>query len=318
LNRDINFSLWLDFIERGFLESGDFDSLIDRGIINGATSNPAIFQQAFTTSKAYISKIERLKKDGLSPKEIYENLAISDIQLTAKKLLPLFRDDNMGFVSIEVDPFFSDSAQETIDEGVRLFKEIGFENVMIKIPATDSGYIAMEELFARDIPVNATLIFTLDEAMKSAEAMRRGQKKSEKKSAKGVISVFVSRLDRATSSTKFGVVNSSKIYREIEKKGYKNITTLFASTGVKDDLLEQDYYIRELIAKNSVNTAPLKTIESYIKTGMNGEVKLPLNLEFEKEVVSKIDSPDQILKDLKDGGLESFKTSFQDIMDYLK
>ena len=327
MNREINFSLWLDFIERGFLESGEFDSLVENGIINGATSNPAIFQQAFTTSKAYISKIEVLKKEGLSPKKIYENLAISDIKLTAKKLLPLFKDGNMGYVSIEVDPFFSDSSKDTIDEGIRLFEEIGFENVMIKIPATDAGYIAMEELFAQDIPVNATLIFSLDEAIKSADAMQRGQKRAKYKTAKGVVSVFVSRLDKATSSQTFGIVNSSQIYREIEKREYKNIVTLFASTGVKDDSLEPDFYIRKLLAENSVNTAPLKTIQSYISSGMGGEKNLPLDLEFEDSVISAInqvarinDNPttDEVLKKLKSDGLEAFKISFNKIMEHLK
>lgn len=318
MNKDIKFSLWLDFIERNFLESGEFDKLIDDGIINGATSNPAIFQQAFTTSKAYITKIESLKKEGLSANEIYETLAISDIQLTAKKLFPLYEKNNMGFVSIEVNPFFADNSEATIEEGIRLFRKIGFQNVMIKIPATEFGYFAMEELFAKDIPVNATLIFSLDEAIKSAEAMKRGLARSCKKSAKGVLSVFVSRLDKATSSTKFGIANSSKIYREIESRKYKNITTLFASTGVKDDSLPQDYYIRELLAENSVNTAPLKTIQAYQNTGMGGTQNLPLNLATETEIISQIDSADEILARLKKEGLESFKTSFSDMMEFLK
>jgi len=318
LNQNINFSLWLDFIERNFLESGEFDKMIKDGIINGATSNPAIFQQAFTNSPAYISKIESLKKEGLLPEEIYENLAISDIQLTAKKLLPLFENKNMGFVSIEVNPFFADNTEATIEEGIRLFRKIGFPNVMIKIPATDFGYLAMEELFAKDIPVNATLIFSLEEAIKSAEAMKRGLARSCKKSAKGVLSVFVSRLDKAVSSTRFGIANSSKIYREIESRKYKNITTLFASTGVKDDSLEPDYYIRELLAENSINTAPLKTIQAYQKTGMDGIPKLPLDLKTETEIISQIDSANEILIKLKKEGLESFKTSFSNMMEFLK
>jgi transaldolase len=321
LNRDINFSLWLDFIERGFIESGEFDSLIERGVINGATSNPAIFHGAFTGSKAYIEKIEKLKSDGLSPKEIYEALAIEDIKTTAEKLLPLYRDNNMGFVSIEVDPFFAEKSIETIEEGVRLFETIGYPNVMIKIPATEAGYVAMEELFSRDIPVNATLIFSLDEALKSAEAMKRGLEKSKNRSAKGVLSVFVSRLDKATSSQTFGIVNSAKIYKEVESRGYENITTLFASTGVKDPSLAEDHYIRELLARNSVNTAPLKTIEAYIKTGMGGEAKLPLSNEFEVDVISEIEknhSVDEVLAQLKADGLKAFEESFIEIMEHLK
>jgi transaldolase len=314
LNRDINFSLWLDFIEKSFLQSVEFQKLIDDGVINGATSNPAIFQKAFQ-SPAYREEMVKLQKDDLSPKEIYEKLAIEDIKYTAEKLLPLFKDDNMGFVSIEVDPFFANDSEATISEGVRLFEEIGMPNVMIKIPATEAGYIAMEELFSRDIPVNATLIFTLEEALKSAEAMSRGLEKSSKKSSKGVLSVFVSRLDVATSSTLFGVANSSKIYREISKRGFENITTLFASTGVKNPELSEDYYIRELLAKDSVNTAPLKTILAY--SGDSVE-KLPWTPQRENEVISQIPNSDEVLKELKSAGLKAFENSFQDILDSLK
>jgi transaldolase len=321
MNREINFSLWLDFIERGFLQNGEFDKLINNGIINGATSNPAIFQASFTNSKAYIEKIAELKKDGKQEKEIYEELAIEDIKLSAEKLLPLYKDGNMGFVSIEVDPFFANSADETIAEGVRLFEKIGFPNVMIKIPATEAGYIAMEELFRRDIPVNATLIFSLEEAIKSGDAMKRGLESSKNRSAKGVLSVFVSRLDKATSSTEFGIVNSDLIYKAVEKRGYENITTLFASTGVKDPNLPEDYYIRKLIAKNTVNTAPLKTIEAYVKSGMNGVENLPLNENYVGSVVEQISKNyniDEVLKTLKKDGLEAFEKSFSEIMEHLK
>jgi len=321
LNRDIDFSLWLDFIERGFLESGDFDALLERGVINGATSNPSIFHKAFTTSKVYQRRIEELKSQDLSPKEIYEDLAIEDIKIVAKKLLPLYQENNMGFVSIEVDPFFANNSQETIAEGIRLFERIGYPNVMIKVPATDAGYIAMEELFAKDIPVNATLIFSLDEAVKSAEAMRRGRERSLKKGAKGVLSVFVSRLDKATSSQTFGIVNSSQIYKEIIKRGYENVWTLFASTGVKDASLDGDYYIRELLAPKSVNTAPLQAIERYIEKGMGGDVKLPLSEEYEREIISQIEenySIDEVLTRLKIDGLKAFEKSFNEMMEYLK
>jgi transaldolase len=321
VNREINFSIWLDFIERGFIESEDFQKLIKDGVINGATSNPAIFQKAITTSPAYKEEIAKLKERGLSPKEIYETLAIADIRATAEKLKPLCEEGNMGFVSIEVDPFFANDTEKSIEEGVRLFEAIDMPNVMIKIPATEAGYGAMEELFARDIPVNATLIFSLEEAIKSAEAMKRGLIRSRYKSSKGVLSVFVSRLDVATSSKLFGVANSSKIYREVIEKNYPNITTLFASTGVKNGDLPEDYYIRELLAKDTVNTAPLKTILAYLESGAGGEEKLPLSEDRESEVfraISENHNVDEVLAELKRVGLEAFEESFRDILEYLK
>ncbi len=321
MNREIGFSLWLDFIERGFIQSGKFEELINDGVINGATSNPSIFHQAFTTSQAYIQKIEELKSKNLSPEEIYEYLAIEDIKLSAKKLLPLYQDNNMGFVSIEVNPFFANDSKKTIEEGIRLFKKIDYPNVMIKIPATDEGYIAMEELMAKDIPVNATLIFSLQEAINSAEAMKRGRERSLKKEGQGVLSIFVSRLDRATSSQTFGIANSSKIYKEVIAKNYSNITPLFASTGVKDKALNEDYYIRELLAPNSINTAPLKTIEAYINSGRDGIPQLPLSDKQENQILEEINknySIDEVLTKLKAEGLEAFKKSFTEIMEHLK
>ncbi|EJF06501.1 transaldolase [Thiovulum sp. ES] len=310
MNRDINFSVWLDFIERDYLQNGEFQKLIDNGIINGATSNPAIFEKAFSTSSAYKNDIERMKKEGLSSKEIYENLAVEDIKIGAEKLKPLCETGNMGFVSIEVDPFFADDVKKTVEEGVRLYEKIGMKNVMIKIPATEAGYGAMEELFSRDIPVNATLIFTLDEAIKSAEAMKRGLIRSKNKTASGVLSVFVSRLDVATNSVHFGIANSSYIYREIEKRQYPNVTTLFASTGVKNPDLPEDYYIRGLIGKNSINTAPLKTIEAYVKNGSGGDEVLPLDEKQESEILNSIKNSDEILENLKSAGLKAFEESF--------
>jgi transaldolase len=310
MNRDINFSVWLDFIERDFIQNGELKKLIENGIINGATSNPAIFEKAFSTSSAYKEDIEKMKNKGFSSKEIYENLAVEDIRMSATDLKPLCQEGNMGFVSIEVDPFFADDTEKTVEEGVRLYEKIGMPNVMIKIPATEAGYGAMEELFSRDIPVNATLIFTLDEAIKSAEAMKRGLIRSKNKTAQGVLSIFVSRLDVATDSVDFGIANSSYIYREIQKRNYPNVTTLFASTGVKNPDLPEDYYIRGLLAQNTINTAPLKTIQAYVQNGSGGDERLPLSEDKEKEILDSISNSDEVLKNLKSAGLKAFEESF--------
>ena len=307
------FSLWLDFIERKFLESGDFAKLVERNIIDGATSNPAIFQQAFTKSDSYLQQIRELKSRNFSAEQIYEELAITDIHTTAKQLLPLYEQGKRGFVSIEVNPLFADDATNTIEEGKRIFEKISYPNVMIKIPATEAGYIAMEKLASLGIPINATLIFSLEEAIKSAEAIQKGD-------GKGVLSIFVSRLDRATSSKHFGIANSSKIYREITKRNYSNITPLFASTGVKDPSLPADYYIRELLTPNSINTAPLQTIEAYIQSGGGGDVRFPLSPEQEQKIFEEIEknySIEEVLSKLKIEGIEAFKNSYRDIISYL-
>jgi len=316
------FSLWLDFIERGFIESGEFKKLVDSGFVVGATSNPAIFQNAITSSERYLNDIRELKKAGKNNKEIYEILAINDIRESAKILENVYEQTGFdGFVSIEVDPFFADSVEETVREGLRLYKEINMKNIMIKIPATESGYLSMEKLASHGININATLIFSLDEAVKSAEAISRGIEKSDNKNVQAVLSVFVSRFDRATGSIYLGIANSSRIYREIESMNLKNIRVLFASTGVKGNHLPVDYYIYSMIAPNTVNTAPLNTINGYIKNNRNIEIALPLELEREREIFDEVAENgfelDNLILNLKRDGLEAFKDSLTGIFDFI-
>ena len=158
LKSNINFSLWCDFIERDFLEDR-FQDLLINNIIQGATSNPAIFEQSILNSEAYSQQISMLQAN--DSKKIYEELAITDIKRAAEILHPLYEiDSDDGFISIEIDPMLCDDAEATIQEGIRLHNTIGYDNVMIKVPATNSGYIAMEKLTALGISVNATLIFS--------------------------------------------------------------------------------------------------------------------------------------------------------------
>jgi transaldolase len=322
VKNSINFSLWLDFIERDFIKSGEFKKLITDGIIDGATSNPAIFSNSILNSEAYKSDIAKYKSEGLEPKRIYELLAIEDIRLASDELLPLYKSGKRGFVSIEIDPFLADDVQGSIDEGVRLHNEIGRENVMIKVPATSAGYKVMEELVARDIDVNATLIFSMQEAIECAEAIKRGQERAEKGSAQTVLSVFVSRLDVATSSKSFGLINSSMIYREIQERGYKNTTVLFASTGVKDPELPAEYYVERLMATNTINTAPLKTIQAFVDADVEISDRLPISGSEVKsglaEVIKNGHSAPKVLSKLKSDGLVAFENSFRDMLDYLK
>lgn len=322
VDKTIGFSLWLDFIERDFLKN-DFKNLIEKGIVNGATSNPAIFANAITNSPAYKEQLSTL--EGLSAKSKYEALAIEDIKLAAAALLPLYEENNDGFISIEVDPFLSNDTQATIDEAKRLYSAIGYENVMIKVPATDAGYEVMGELLSEGISVNATLIFTNHQAKKCADAMDRGIKAS-KKDVSAVISVFVSRFDRAIDDklsdhaiegAKTGIYNAAQIYNTIEAYKNPSIRTLFASTGVKGDNLAAHYYISELLAPHSVNTAPLNTIESYIEN-VATEVKLPISQEtiqnhFQK--LSEIGIDVQNLgEQLLAEGLKAFEESFADML----
>jgi len=325
VNREIGFSLWLDFVERDYLKN-EFGKLIEKGIINGATSNPAIFASAITTSPAYKEQLESLA--GKSPKEKYEALAIEDIRTAAHALRPLYDEDNDGYISIEVDPFLSNDTQGTIEEGKRLFEAIGEPNVMVKVPATNAGYEAMTALLAEGISVNATLIFSPTQAQRCAKAMEKGMEQTDSK-VNGVISVFVSRFDRmldgdlaqsGIDTGLTGVYNAAKIYNMIEKSGNENIRTLFASTGVKGDDLPAYYYMRELLASHSVNTAPLATIESWLAVKPT-PAKLPLedaviNGYFTKLSDNGFDM-EAVYATLLKEGLEAFEKAFEEMLQSL-
>ncbi len=330
VNRDIGFSLWLDFVERDYLKN-EFSSLIEKGIINGATSNPSIFASAITTSPAYQEQLGSL--EGKSPKEKYEALAIEDIRTAAQALRPLYDEGNDGYISIEVDPFLSNDTEGTIAEGKRLFNMIGEPNVMVKVPATEAGYDAMTELLSNGISVNATLIFSPKQAQKCLKAMKRGLDDFESSGGgrcEAVISVFVSRFDRLLDEdlkkegldiAKTGMYNAAKIYNLVEANHTPSVRTLFASTGVKGDDLPADYYMHELLAPHSVNTAPLATIEAYIANEASAP-KLPIddaliNGYFTKLSDNGFDMDVVYAKLLKDG-LLAFEQAFQEMLDTLK
>lgn len=320
------FSLWADFIERTFLDEG-FKDLIAQGVINGATSNPAIFKNAILTSEAYKEQLGTLTS--LTPKEKYEAVAIFDIQKAADILRPLYDAGDDGYVSIEVDPFLCDDTQGTIEEGVRLFESIGRPNVMIKVPATDAGYGAMKALASRNIPVNATLIFSNIQAIRCAEAFAAAAKEAHSV-VDSVISVFVSRIDRAIDEKLvfagiepglMGIMNAAEIYNKVEALKVPKCRVLFASTGVKGDDLRASYYIDELLAGNSVNTAPIATIEAYVARG-DKIIKLPLSeekIEAHKQKVREAGVDMKMVIDTQiQEGLDAFKTAFSEILSALE
>ncbi len=324
--KELKFSLWADFIEREFITNG-LKKLIDEGVVNGATSNPAIFKNAILTSSAYKEQLSHLGH--LSAKEKYEAVAIYDIQAAADVLRPLYDANDDGFVSIEVDPFLCDDAQATIAEGKRLFEEISRPNVMIKVPATQAGYIAMKELSSSSIPVNATLIFSKEQGLACAKAFEEGAKIATSK-VKTVISVFVSRIDReldvqlaekGIDIALAGIYNAADIYTAVENASVPECRTLFASTGVKGDAQVASYYIDQLLAYNSVNTAPLDTIDAYVKGG-DIDSKLPLSAEIIAKHFSEIQRAginfDEVIERQINDGLEAFKMAFQEILDALE
>ncbi|BEK14626.1 transaldolase [Campylobacter lari] len=317
------FSLWCDFIENEFLDH-EFLDLLYAKTINGATSNPAIFKNAILNSSIYKEKIKKINiKD---KKSLYEYLAIEDIQKAADKLSLNFYENNDGFISIEIDPRLKDNTSLSLAEAKRLYTQISKENVMMKIPATNASYEVMYELMKSGISVNATLIFDFEQTKKCFEALNLGLKEfrknniASKKEPQAVISIFVSRFDRllnekVVDKNFIGILTATKSYKYIISQNEDNIRALFASTGIKGDDLEKDYYIKELLYDKAINTAPLDAINAF--KGKNLVFKEPLKDEcIEKKLQANISNDElkNACKFLLDDGLEQFCIAYEDIL----
>ncbi|RUM65976.1 MAG: transaldolase [Sulfurospirillum sp.] len=323
-----NFSLWCDFIERDFLEK-EFPTMIKDGMVNGATSNPAIFKEAFLSSPAYKEDIKA--NSGKSAKEVYENLATKDIKKAAKILRGLYDKGDDGFISIEIDPLLCDDVSGSLEEAKMLLAKIDEPNVMIKVPATNAGFEVMQKLFESGVNVNATLIFSPDQAKKCLEAFERGLSRFKGKlKPKGVISVFVSRFDRALNETLakkglpinlLGIYNATYIYHLIQEKGIQEVRTLFASTGVKGDDLKKEHYINELLYQNSINTAPINAIEAFEKSNSLIQ-KEPISKKEIETFLSNLENADIDINSIYEGllaeGLQAFKKAFKEILNELE
>jgi len=195
-------SIWYDNIERKLLKDGTLEGMVRRGEIRGITSNPSIFNKAISQSDDYDEEIKTLTREGLSRENVFERLAISDIQTAADLFRPLYdqTDGSDGYVSLEVSPYLAYDAELTISEANRLWNDVNRPNLMVKIPATKAGLPAITETIAAGINVNVTLIFSLDRYREVREAYLAGLEKRASggnpiENIASVASFFISRID---------------------------------------------------------------------------------------------------------------------------
>ena len=201
-------SVWYDSISRGLISSGDLARLIAEDGVRGMTSNPAIFEKAISGSEDYDDDLERHAAEGLSPLQIYEAIAIGDIQAAADELRPVFDDTRGadGYVSLEVSPHLADDVQGTIDEAQRLARAVDRPNLMIKVPGTPAGIPAVETLIGKGLNINITLLFAQADYAAVAEAYLGGLEAlagggGDVGTVASVASFFVSRIDALVDST---------------------------------------------------------------------------------------------------------------------
>jgi len=201
-------SVWLDYIRRNIITNGELQKLIDQDGLRGITSNPSIFEKAIGGSSDYDDLLAQLLSQGMSSGDIYERIAVRDIQDASALLLPVYQSTNKrdGYVSLEVSPTLARNTQGTIEEARRLWKTVNRPNIMIKVPGTPEGVPAVRQLISEGINVNITLLFSQEAYSQVAHAYAEGLKEAIKagKDISGIASVasfFVSRIDSLVDST---------------------------------------------------------------------------------------------------------------------
>src|SRR6202171_1929834 len=218
-------SVWLDYIRRDLLTGGELKRLIEEDGLRGMTSNPSIFEKAISASTDYADLLQSLKsRTGLDAKGRYEILAIRDIQDAADILRPVYDSSKRrdGYVSLEVSPYLARDTKGTIEEARRLWKAVGRENVMIKIPGTTEGLPAIQHALSEGININVTLLFAQDVYVKVAEAYIAGLEQFAKNGGDvsrmaSVASFFISRIDSAVDAIVDAKLKASKDAREQEQ-----------------------------------------------------------------------------------------------------
>lgn len=310
-------SVWLDFINRNLITSGELGRLIKVDGLSGITSNPAIFEKAISESHDYEHDIKIMLKDGKDAKAIYEAICLKDLQMAADEFRPIYDKTNCddGYVSMEVDPHLAYNTKGTIEEARRLWTALNRPNVFIKIPATKEGLPAIQQLISEGININITLLFGLPRYREVAEAYISGlelldAKGKDLKHVASVASFFISRIASLVDPIEeeflathgeqahFGTyvkghvaISSARIaykmykeivgserFRKLAAKGARTQKLLWASTGTKNPEYSDIKYVEELIGRNTINTIPPATMNAYRDHGHPKE-RIELDLE---------------------------------------
>jgi transaldolase len=298
-------SVWLDYIRRDLFTSGQLKRLIEEDGLRGMTSNPSIFEKAIAGSDLYAQTLAELeKRKDLDAKGRYEELAIKDIQDAADFLKPVYQQSKKrdGYVSLEVSPYLAHKTQETLDEARRLWKRVGRENLMVKVPGTPEGIPAFQQLISEGININVTLLFAFDVYVRVAEAYVAGLEAFAKSGGDvsriaSVASFFISRIDTlvdgeidaklktATNPTdqallqslhgKVAIANGKLTYQRyrqifsgprwdaLASRGAQTQRVLWASTSTKNPKYSDVYYVEELIGPDTVDTIPPATFDAF-------------------------------------------------------
>ncbi len=335
-------SLWYDYITRDLVVSGELARLIAEDGLRGMTSNPTIFEKAIAGSQLYDDDIRRLSDQGRSAGEIFESLAVADVQAACDVFMPLYRQSagGDGFVSLEVSPTLANDADGTIHEAKRLWAAVSRPNAMIKIPGTRAGLRAITNCIAEGINVNVTLLFSIERYAEVVEAFLAGLESRLDRglplgSVASVASFFVSRVDGKVDALldrtpghplrgKIAIANACLAYGLFERTltsprwirlaeaGARPQRPLWASTSTKDPQFPDIYYVEALAAPRTVNTLPPETFEAYRDHGEpaarihEGVAAAPGQLDALKQTGIDLKT---ITRELEDEGVAKFAAS---------
>jgi transaldolase len=341
-------SVWIDSLSRGWLKSGSLAKWMDEDALTGVTSNPTIFQKAMAEGEWYDDQLREVLKEEDDLKETFLQLAMVDIE----EACDLFRkvwdggDGKDGYISMEVDPNLAYETEATIEEAARFHDWVERPNLYVKIPATEPGLPAIEEMIARGRNINVTLIFSLDRHMEVADAYIRGLERlveagGDPAKVGSVASYFVSRVDTEADGRldeaghpelkgKLAVANAKLAYQNYKEKfsggrwealAAKGATPqwcLWASTSTKNPEYRDVLYIEELIGPGTVNTMPRETIEAFQD---HGEVALTLEdgVDEAKQVFEQVAAAgvdyDDVTDTLEREGVQKFIDSFTELLE---
>ena len=340
---DLGQSVWLDYLRRGMLSSGELQRLIDDGL-RGMTSNPTIFEHAIGGSTDYDEALSQVAASPRTDREIFDLLAVEDVRTAADAFRPSYEASNGadGFVSLEVSPTLARDTAGTVAEARRLWAAVARPNVMIKVPGTREGWPAIERLLTEGINVNITLLFSLEHYRKVAEAYL--QALEARRNARQVIdriasvaSFFVSRVDtevdrRLAASVplrgKVAIANAQLAYawfrelldgerwRALATAGAKPQRLLWASTGTKDPAYSDVVYVDSLIGADTINTLPPQTLQLFEDHGTVRET-LPGDLAEAQRVMDRLSAMvdfDDVTRVLEQEGIEKFAQSFEKLL----
>jgi transaldolase len=347
---DAGVSIWLDTLSRDLLDSGKFATLISDCAVTGATSNPTIFAKAITGSDRYDDQLRAAVASGLRDRQqLFFELALEDIRRAADLLRPTYEesDGRDGFISFECTPDLADDTQATIEQALELWNRLARPNVMIKVPATEAGVPAIEELTARGVNVNVTLLFSLARYEQVIDAYLTGL---ERRVAGGepvdamasVASFFVSRVDAKADALlpagsdlrgRVAIANAHRAYAWYRQRfaddrwhslgdvGARPQRPLWASTGTKDPTYSDVLYVEELIAPEVINTMPEATLRAFADHG-NVRRALSVDAASAEETLRGAEGAgidlDAITAQLEREGVRSFCDSYHDLLECIE